>query len=532
MEVVKKPNNGGGILDNKANAVRDRIKIILISTFIWGLLAHGFMMFNKISYHDDTAMFFGATGMNSLTGQGRWMWGFFELLLGKIYVYDYSIPLYKGLFAFLFIAVSFMLISEILEYKNKAALVMLSGILVVNTTVTCLFGYIYMSLIFTFAMMMSIMAAYIICKFSKWYFWCIALVLNVCAIGTYQLFFCTGMCTIIIYMIRQTMEDDIEWKKWWIQALKYIVFCGISLVLYVVFTKLFVHIYNVSLTDYANIDSMGIVGIRQYIKRILFAYAVYFNPQTHIGDGIYPSVSIWGYHISAIALLMIFFMLVIGQFQRGARRRGLQLTILFVLFPLAINFICVLAGYSYVMTFYCHIFLYILLIFLVERFLTGKVGKTILGGCLSLMLLLNIFFCRYDNACYLKAEVLMENAKSYFTTLITRIQSTEGYLEEYPVAFIEPRKKYVINDGITEEFRNIRTVPYNTATIVNDYMWSRFMYLWCGYQAKEVTGEDYESYVGLDEVKKMPSYPADGSIKVIDQVVVVKFADPEQYGER
>lgn len=53
--------------------MQERIKIIWLSTFLWGILAHGYMLFNKISYHDDIAMFFGASGIKSLTNQGRWM---------------------------------------------------------------------------------------------------------------------------------------------------------------------------------------------------------------------------------------------------------------------------------------------------------------------------------------------------------------------------------------------------------------------------------------------------------------------------
>lgn len=181
--------NSDNWFNTKISIIQEHMKIICLSTFLWGILAHGFMLFNKISYHDDIAVFFGPSGIKSLTNQGRWMWGVFACILKKIYAYDYSISLYKGFFTFVFVAITFTLIAGILEYKYAVSLFVLSGILVVNTTITCLFGYIYMSLIYTFALMLSVIAAVIICKSSKWYLWCIALVLNVCAIGTYQLFF-------------------------------------------------------------------------------------------------------------------------------------------------------------------------------------------------------------------------------------------------------------------------------------------------------------------------------------------------------
>lgn len=69
--------------NKKIEIMQERIKIIWLSTFLWGILAHGYMLFNKISYHDDIAMFFGASGIKSLTNQGRWMWGIIICFLKK-----------------------------------------------------------------------------------------------------------------------------------------------------------------------------------------------------------------------------------------------------------------------------------------------------------------------------------------------------------------------------------------------------------------------------------------------------------------
>ena len=57
---------------------------------------------------------------------------------------------------------------------------------------------------------------------------------------------------------------------------------------------------------------------------------------------------------------------------------------------------------------------------------------------------------------------------------------------------------------------------------LNDYVWALFENYWCGFQPEEVAPEQYEK---LQEVKEMPMYLDDGSIKVIDGVIVVKFRD-------
>ena len=48
------------------------------------------------------------------------------------------------------------------------------------------------------------------------------------------------------------------------------------------------------------------------------------------------------------------------------------------------------------------------------------------------------------------------------------------------------------------------------------------MVLWCGFNPKTADSAMYEQ---LPEVIQMPCYPSDGSIKMIEDVLVVKFAD-------
>lgn len=46
---------------------------------------------------------------------------------------------------------------------------------------------------------------------------------------------------------------------------------------------------------------------------------------------------------------------------------------------------------------------------------------------------------------------------------------------------------------------------------------------WCGYNPTTLPQIEYQ---GLEEVQNMPTYPSDGSIKIIGGAVVVKFAEP------
>lgn len=50
------------------------------------------------------------------------------------------------------------------------------------------------------------------------------------------------------------------------------------------------------------------------------------------------------------------------------------------------------------------------------------------------------------------------------------------------------------------------------------------MAMWCGFSPADPTSEESQK---LDSsiISQMPAYPAEGSVKMIDDVLVVKFSD-------
>ncbi len=70
------------------------------------------------------------------------------------------------------------------------------------------------------------------------------------------------------------------------------------------------------------------------------------------------------------------------------------------------------------------------------------VGLKILGTmAVAFVIALGINYARYDNMCYLHAEISQQQAMAYFTTLISDIHSTEGYCVDIPVCYINEGSK-------------------------------------------------------------------------------------------
>ncbi|MDE5854548.1 MAG: hypothetical protein K2H19_05745 [Ruminococcus sp.] len=151
------------------------------------------------------------------------------------------------------------------------------------------------------------------------------------------------------------------------------------------------------------------------------------------------------------------------------------------------------------------------------------------------MLFISFSYCRYANINYLKAEYQQQRMISYFTVLITQIKSVDGYRDEIPVCYINPNNK---KDATLKELSNFElfyTSPnYGIEEGVNGMngnrktggdVWCYFMNDWCAFGPEVV---DEEDFVDLPEVIDMPYYPDDGSIKIINDTVVVKFGPVEE----
>lgn len=500
-----------------------RVLLIMVSVFVWGILAHGFMIFNKFSYHDDIGVFYGISEMDGGISQGRWMCSVYGYLLSKLYGFDFSLPLFKGLMSFLFIAVSWIVLSDLLELKNKLWLFTVSGVLVVISSITSIFAYMYMALYYTAGLVLSVCGGALLARGKNWKKNLAGIILFVLAIGTYQMFFVTGMCTILIYMAKKVIEQRYkDFRQYLFTGLKYILEIGICLGFYVGITKVLVVITGIPLSNYKNIDRMGIVSVREYITRIGTSYSAFINPNKYVTDIPYPNICSALYHLILIILMIVLIFFLCTLINEGKKTEAIELIIILLIFPLATNFIFVLAGSAGAIQYYGHIFVYVMFVLVLEKLHLNQVviQKSIYAVAFMVFIFLNIAFCRFSNACYLKANLLQEHAINYFETLNTRIQMTEGYTKDTTVVFIEPRNKIEI-DYMDSKMAEIKLIPYSEQSIINNYQWINFARIWCGCFVNVVTNS--EEFKDLPEVKDMPIYPDDGSIKMVGDVIVVKF---------
>ncbi|MCR5575596.1 MAG: glucosyltransferase domain-containing protein [Oscillospiraceae bacterium] len=495
-----------------------RYKTAVVSTFLWGVASQGMGLFNKFSVHDDV-MNYGVGGTYYL---GRWMLDY----MGKLETFLFkqghvSLPLFNGLLAIVLIAVSACLIIRMLEIRNLFLCAFIGGLMASFPVVTSIFGYMFCAHFFLFSLFFTVLGAYCICLGDKWYLKLAGIVLMGSAIGIYQAFFPVGVTLILMYLIAFSAKAD-DWKS----LLKKIILSGLcmiaALVFYLVLNSVLLSVKDVSF-DYFGTTSIGKASLPEYFRRAAYAYKEFFYPNINSKYYMYRDrVSILYKAVVLFSVLLSVQRIV--KIYKTNRLNALICALLMLLFPISTNLILVMVGEQLVhsVMVYALLLPFVWFVWLLDKaeWKRGLVEKGAAYAATCVCVLILLVFCRYDNMAYLKATYAQTEAISYFTTLVTQIKETDGYSDELPVAFLNWIDDSSVSSGDRDKIR-VRLFPYgDVGGYLVNYRWREFMWQWCGYAPTVVSADDFAD---LEEVKNMPHYPDDGSIKVIDGTVVVNF---------
>ena len=495
-----------------------RYKTVLISVFMGLLLSHSMALFNKISFHDDVYTLFDVGGTYSL---GRWGLAFLREFVAFLFGAKndtgfYSLPIMAGIYSFLFVGMSVCLIVKLMDIKNNLLCAALGLLFISTPYFASLFGYVFTASYYVFALFLSIMGAYLICYYKKWYSFLGGLFLILCSLSIYQAFYAFALSLMLLYYIKETLDEKgASWRIFFKRGLYYFTSIAIPLALYLALTPIFCSITGTSLSDYQDINKMGNVDIPTYLNRIPYVY----NNFLYLIKSIYRFSNIHILYWVLLGLAVILCMQKLWDILKKDIKKAVQFFILLCFLPLAFDFTSLVVDRFniHILMLYSQIMFMVLIAYLIEQTeFFEKISYRLVVVCFSLIILMQI---RTDNIFYLKAEITQTRLISYFTTLVTRIKSTEGYKDEYPVAYINERSK---RDFQVKElsFRDYSVLPYkSTYALLNSYAWRKFVASWCGFTPRVV----YGNFRDHPEVKEMPHYPDDGSIRLIDKVIVVKF---------
>jgi len=503
-----------------------RFKYAMIAIVVIGLIAHSFCYFNTMFSHDSTPIY---VDPYSGVAIGRWFQAIYILIRGHV-----AIPFIFGLLSFLWLGISSYLITKILDINSKLGIFLTSAVLVANPSLTFMNAtYIDGSDVFMFGILSSVIATYFSSRFRRgiWFaipFWIIVLAIHQSEIQI-------SIMLIIVLLIRDLMRGtpiSIVLKK----TIKYAIGLIYAGILYYILAKISLklcHIpaYAMYCSAFSNsiFTANNMPSIKDICIWIVKSYGItgyYF---------IYPFT--YAHRLVALSELFVFAFTFVILFIRSLKLQKLHMILvlgLLILLPLGGHFVYVLSmGVKHDLTIFSFLIYYILLLSCKEIWrqenntpVTKKFTKVyaiVVVALLSLMCYCNVV---YSNQIYLKKTFEYQTTYSTLLRVIDRVEQIEGYqVGKTKVVFVgtfnngelSKKQPYFEYKGVGTWKPFSTTYPPTYYNFVNNIM-SYPMNLY-------IDENTVISYMGNPMVQSMPTFPAIGSCRMVDDVVVVKLSN-------
>lgn len=498
------------------------MKICMVYTFIWGLFAHAYMFLNNAISHDSLNEFNTDVFGNILRiERGRVLVPLYRIITRSVL----TLPWLIGLISLIYIALAVFFVIKIFKIKSKAFIFILAGIMTANITVTATAAsFIHDLDCNMLALLLSVVAVYLWHRYKLGFAG--GAVLVGFSLALYQSYIAVTITLGIMVLVMKLLSGE-KWKEVLVKGLYGITMLIGGGVVYMITIKIVTYITGVALVSggYNSIDIALGLSIIDMIKLAFEAYVGSLKLIVH-SVSIYPSTLTQGIHI-IMAFISGAVLLVALLTKKLRIQEKLLLVILVGVLPFGLDIAYILTnGMSHDLMHYAFWLMYLYLLLLVDWLVKeNKKGEWIRGVAFALVLVLLWGNVQTANAIYLKKDQQQDATLSLFTKVMTRVECTEDYIPgQTPVVFVGKPDAYIHRIPGFEFTTNLRGGIYITTlgSATRSFYSAYFRYVLL--TPINLADQGVWNQIEADErTKEMPTYPQEGSIQMLDGVLVIKF---------
>lgn len=500
---------------------------VFLGILLFGFGVHSFRITQMLNSPDD--IFVLLKGYGAGIEYGRWALEYLGNLVNwKWHLGSFNLSVFNGILSLVFLSLSVCIILELFDLQCSKTGVLFAAVFIVYPVCSATFLYMFTAAYYGLSCLLAVMAAYYI-KTKNKLFGLFAIICIAVSMGLYQAYFPVTVTLCLLLVIDNFLKDDADIRTGIKTGVYDLIIMSLGLIVYFLILYNRLEHFGTELEAYKGINSMGEWSVQEVCRLIVKCYDIFL----HLPAETYHSINTLQITQRCILVLYIFsiVMLAASIIRRRELNRIIIVPLAFLL-PIAVNLIEVMTKNDgiYEVMIYPTVFIFFFPVLLFER---NRIGRSVFrmlhkmsGAVVSLILVLTILcYSWHANWNYVALDYMNRETESYFTTLVTRIKSVKNYKDEYQVLFV--------GEGhfSDKHFEN----PYlaypafyfecNTPGLVNVFSWRNAMSAYTGFQCTTPSEEVCENIYLSDEFKEMCSYPDDGSIKIINEVIVVKISD-------
>lgn len=492
---------------------------------ICGVITHLFGLVNVLHNCDDIAQ--QPTGYGTGITSGRWLLP----LLGDAAEFlggNYNLPLVNGLVFIALLSLSAGLLVAIFDFKSKNLAALVGMLFVVFPPVFSTMTFRYTVIYYGIAIMCSVLAAYVMGK--SRFDLLISGFLTACSLGIYQAYVPVTIAIFVMLLMRQAMEGKDTLKNLIHRGIRYCAALALGLILYLVFLKIGLRLSGEGLSDYRGIDQMGtasLMDLPRLLKETIYLFCM-MPLRDYCGLAATSLVKLVYLLLGAASTVLLAIILV--------KKVKKPLMIAFILlmcglFPVAANFVVVMCSDSwlYTLMLFAMVMVPFLPVMLADYLLAEMdAAKWKMIGVKFVGIVTAVLICAYSygtNVNYSAMYFASRQVENYLNSMVVQVRMTEGFDAQKKWAMIgkiqDPLLRswwqYEISYGGTEF----------TQYLINRESWFEWIRNYYGYTFPMAEEAEIQALSETEEVRNMPCWPSEGSIKVIGDTVVIKCQESE-----
>lgn len=511
---------------SQLNRQKKTIVFCLLVTAMWGLLAHMYIFVHTSFSHDSMKEFNGEILGNA-----------WKIQLGRVFIPIYrsvvrtslTFPWLIGVLSLFYIGLAVFLVVKLFHIQSKFLVVLVSGVFAVNLTVLATFAtYIHDSDSNMLALLCAVCAVFMWNRF-RWGAVPGAVPICLC-LGLYQSYISVAIVLILMVLVLDLLDHKGAARVFG-KGLASVGMLAGGGVLYVIAMKIILALTHTTLASggYNSLDTAATLSTSNLLGYIIEAYQQSVQSILYM-DSPYPAKLIFGVNVVLAVLggVLLIFRLVDRTLPMLDK---CFLVALLVVMPLGMNISAVLAaGMSHDLMHYA-VWLFHVLVLLLAWKLPLPGGKpdgnqVVKAIACALVFVLIWSTVQTANAMYVKKDLEYQEGLSFFTRVVTDMEDVEGYVPgETPVVFVGvPSRLKTVIPGFEPYQSIVGSVNYVIGPVARWRYEAYFMYF---LRSPVVIAEDavWSQMQRAEELSSMPAYPKEGSMQMVDGVLLVKLGD-------
>lgn len=481
------------------------------------MLVHLFKFANALPNQDTVFNYYND---QNIVGSGRWL---LSVACGLSSYFD--LPWVNGILSLLFIALTAVIVTEMLEIRNPVLITLSSGLLVTFPGITETFFYEYTADGYMLAMLLAALAALLSRVDCMSWKTCICAGVCICAAcAIYQAYVSFALVLTLCYFILGLLDGKFskEKLKKWLPAQVCIYVCG--LLVYYALWKLLLHVEGYSVNNYQGISSLSlnlktiIRGIPNSIY-ILLLLLLERNPLEH-GWTLYAVLNVVFLICGAVSIVAA--VVKTKLYRKRASLFMLLLSCAMIPFAACMWIFASENVWYRPMMLQSICLVYIFVGILYQKYFSNR-AKDAFAVLLAVVIFNNgimanisyyymnrTYFATYANAAEMVAKIHQLDTDTKEVAVIGKIQGDLSCIDE------QGESIHMLNQLLGP---NLMLDERHLLEFLNETFYESYY---------SVDADWFQDELHTQEIDQMSCWPKKGGIQVIDNVIVIKLRDADR----